>query len=169
MWHYSHLMAGSTLGEGCIIGQNVFIGAEVVLGTGCKVQNNVSLYTGVVCEDDVFLGPSCVFTNVLNPRAFVERKTEFHPTLIRRGATIGANATILCGHTIGQYALVGAGAVVTTDVPPYALFTGCPARQAGWVSRRGCPLQFDETGTARCPESGEEYSLQEGSVSVKNT
>lgn len=166
IWHYSHLMTESHIGRNCTIGQNVFIGSGVVLGNGCKVQNNVSLYTGVACEDDVFLGPSCVFTNITNPRAFIERKTEFRQTLIKRGATIGANATILCGHTIGEYALIGAGAVLTTDVPAYSLYLGCPARHSGWVSRRGCILQFDSQGLARCPENGEEYILEKGKVSL---
>lgn len=166
VWHYSHLMTGSRIGTNCTIGQNVFIGSGVVIGRGCKIQNNVSLYSGVVCEEEVFLGPSCVFTNVINPRAFIERKTEFQKTFVKRGATVGANATILCGHTIGEYALIGAGAVITTDVLPFSLYTGCPGRHSGWVSRRGCMLQFDPLGTAHCPESGEKYQLKNGKISL---
>ncbi len=164
VWHYSHLMPGSRLGENCIIGQNVFIAGGVILGNGCKVQNNVSLYTGITCEEGVFLGPSCVFTNVTNPRAFIERKTKFRPTLVKKGASIGANATILCGNTIGEYALIGAGAVVTTDAKAFGLYTGCPARHSGWVSRRGCILHFNEEGIAHCPENGEKYILKEDTV-----
>ena len=164
IWHYSHLMPGSRLGENCIIGQNVFIAGGVTLGNGCKVQNNVSLYTGITCEDGVFLGPSCVFTNVINPRAFIERKTEFRPTLVKRGASIGANATLLCGNIVGEYALIGAGAVVTTNAKAFGLYTGCPARRTGWVSRRGCILHFDKEGIAHCPENGEKYILTEDTV-----
>ncbi len=164
VWHFSHLMSDCIVGRNCTIGQNVFIGSKVRLGDGCKVQNNVSLYTGICCEEDVFLGPSCVFTNVVNPRAFIERKTEFRQTLVKKGASIGANATILCGHTIGEFALVGAGAIVTTDIPPYSLFTGCPARQSGWVSRSGCILEFDSEGIGYCPESGEKYRLEKEGV-----
>ncbi|MFN5236859.1 MAG: acyltransferase [Bacteroidota bacterium] len=158
IWHFCHVSPGAVIGENCVLGQNVFVANGVTLGRGVKVQNNVSLYTGVVCEDDVFLGPSMVFTNVINPRSFVERKSEFRQTLVKRGASIGANATIVCGTTLGAYCLVGAGAVVTKDVPDYALVTGIPARQAGWVSRLGHRLSFED-GKAICPESGEGYIL----------
>lgn len=164
IWHFSHIMPDCVIGERCNIGQNVVISPGVVLGNNVKIQNNVSVYTGVVCEDDVFLGPSCVFTNVLNPRSAIPRKDQYRKTLVRRGATIGANATIVCGHTIGDYALIGAGAVVTKDVPPYALVVGNPSRQIGWVSEYGHRLRFDEKGEARCPESGERYLLKEGGV-----
>lgn len=164
IWHFSHIMPDCVIGERCNIGQNVVISSGVVLGNNVKIQNNVSVYTGVVCEDDVFLGPSCVFTNVLNPRSAIPRKDQYRKTLVRRGATIGANATIVCGHTIGEYALIGAGAVVTKDVPPYALVVGNPSRQIGWVSEYGHRLRFDEKGEARCPESGERYLLKEGRV-----
>ena len=164
IWHFSHIMPDCVIGERCNIGQNVVISPGVVLGNNVKIQNNVSVYTGVVCEDDVFLGPSCVFTNVLNPRSAIPRKDQYRKTLVRRGATIGANATIVCGHTIGEYALIGAGAVVTKDVPPYALVVGNPSRQIGWVSEYGHRLRFDEKGEARCPESGAKYLLKEGEV-----
>ena len=164
IWHFSHIMPDCVIGERCNIGQNVVISPGVVLGNNVKIQNNVSVYTGVVCEDDVFLGPSCVFTNVLNPRSAIPRKNQYRKTLVRRGATIGANATIVCGHTIGEYALIGAGAVVTKDVPPYALVVGNPSTQIGWVSEYGHRLRFDEKGEARCPESGERYLLKEGGV-----
>lgn len=159
IWHFTHLMPKAVVGEKCILGQNVMIANNATLGNNVKVQNNVSVYEGVTCEDEVFLGPSVVFTNVINPRAFIERKQEFLPTRVRRGASIGANATILCGHTIGRYALVGAGAVVTHDVPDYAVVTGNPAKQTGWVSEYGQPLRFDETNTAFCTESGQKYKL----------
>ena len=165
IWHFSHVMSGAIIGENCVIGQNVMIANRVTLGNNVKVQNNVSVYEGVICEDDVFLGPSMVFTNVINPRAFIERKNEFRTTLVKRGATIGANATIVCGHTIGSYAMVGAGAVVTHDVPDYALMAGTPARQIGWVSEYGCRLEFDDTGFAICPESGQKYQLLDQQVS----
>ncbi len=158
IWHYCHVFAGARLGARCILGQNVMIGPRVVVGSGCKIQNNVSLYDGVTLEDDVFCGPSCVFTNVTTPRAFVERKNEFRPTLVRRGATIGANATILCGVTIGRYALVAAAAVVTRDVPDHGLMTGNPARRSGWVSRTGDLLGADLV----CPRTGEAYREFEG-------
>lgn len=164
IWHFSHIMTGCTIGEGCNIGQNVVISPEVVLGDNVKVQNNVSVYTGVTCEDDVFLGPSCVFTNVTNPRSAVSRKNKYTKTHVGKGATIGANATIVCGHNIGAYALIGAGAVVTKEVPPFALVVGNPSRQIGWVSEYGHRLEFDETGFAICPESGEGYQLRESKV-----
>lgn len=164
IWHFSHIMTGCRIGKGCNIGQNVVISPDVVLGDGVKVQNNVSLYTGVVCEDDVFLGPSCVFTNVVNPRSAISRKHAYQTTLVEKGATIGANATIVCGHTIGRYALIGAGAVVTKDVPPYALVVGNPSHQIGWVSEYGHRLTFDASGRAVCPESGVGYELKEGKV-----
>lgn len=162
IWHFCHLMTGSRTGARCVLGQNVMVAPGVVLGDGVKVQNNVSLYTGVTCEDDVFIGPSAVFTNVINPRSFVERKAEFRPTLLRRGASVGANATVLCGTVIGQYALIGAGAVVLRDVPDFGLVVGNPARQTGWVSRLGHRLHFDAAGVAHCPESGEAYRLEGG-------
>lgn len=158
IWHFCHVSPGAVIGDNCVLGQNVFVANGVTLGRGVKVQNNVSLYTGVICEDDVFLGPSMVFTNVINPRSFVERKSEFRQTLVKRGASIGANATVVCGTTLGVYCLVGAGAVVTKDVPDYALVTGVPARQSGWVSRLGHRLSFED-GKALCPESGEGYIL----------
>lgn len=137
IWHFSHIMSGAVIGENCVIGQNVFVASQTVLGNNVKVQNNVSVYAGVVCEDDVFLGPSCVFTNVMNPRSFISRKEEFRPTLVKKGATVGANATIICGVTIGEYALIGAGAVITKDVPDYALIVGNPGKQIGWVDKEG--------------------------------
>lgn len=164
IWHFTHVSAQSIIGERCVLGQNVFVANGVTLGNGVKVQNNVSIYTGVVCEDDVFLGPSMVFTNVINPRSFVERKHEFRDTLVKKGASVGANATIICGITLGAFCLIGAGAVVTKDVPDYALVTGIPARQTGWVSRLGHRLSFDAAGKATCPESGEQYSLETGIV-----
>ncbi|WP_211277198.1 acyltransferase [Thermoflavifilum aggregans] len=164
IWHFSHLMAGAHIGSSCHIGQNVFIASGVIVGNGVKIQNNVSLYTGVIIEDDVFLGPSCVFTNVRNPRSEISRKDQYQTTIVRKGATIGANATIICGLEIGSYAFIGAGAVVTHNVPAYALMVGCPARQAGWVSSYGHRLQFDAKGWAVCPESGIRYRLQEGRV-----
>ena len=164
VWHFSHLMAGSIIGQNCVIGQNVFIATGVELGQNVHVQNNVSLYEGVRCEDDVFLGPSMVFTNIKNPRSAVSRKGQYQQTIIRKGATIGANATIICGIEIGSYALIGAGSVVTRSVPPHALVTGNPARQAGWVSRYGHKLHFTEEGRASCPETGEAYQLQFNTV-----
>lgn len=158
IWHFCHILTGVTVGERCVLGQNVMIGPDVRVGNNCKIQNNVALYKGVTLEDDVFCGPSCVFTNVLTPRAFVERKAEFAPTLIKRGATIGANATIVCGHTVGAYAMIGAGAVVTRDVPDYALVVGNPARRIGWVSRSGDRLGKD----LRCPRTGEQYAERDG-------
>jgi UDP-2-acetamido-3-amino-2,3-dideoxy-glucuronate N-acetyltransferase len=164
IWHFSHVMTGCRIGKDCTLGQNVAVSPGVVLGDRVKVQNNVSVYTGVTCGDEVFLGPGCVFTNVINPRSAVPRKHEYRPTFVERGATIGANATILCGLRIGAYAMIGAGAVVTKEVPPHALVTGNPARHAGWVSEYGHRLTFDENGIAVCPESGEHYRLQNGSV-----
>ena len=165
IWHFSHIMSGCTIGRDCNIGQNVVVSPQVVLGNNVKVQNNVSVYTGVTCEDNVFLGPSAVFTNVINPRSAIARKDQYRPTVVKRGASIGANATIVCGHTIGQYALIGAGAVVTKDVKPYALVVGNPARQTGWVSEYGHKLKFDSNNIAVCPESGKRYKLTDGEVS----
>lgn len=159
IWHFSHIMPQVKIGENCILGQNVFVANGVTIGNQVKIQNNVSLYTGVVCEDGVFLGPSMVFTNVINPRSFIERKDEYRQTLVKRGATIGANATIVCGNKIGEYALIGAGSVVTREVKPFAVVVGNPARQIGWVSERGIRLHFDGNGQATCGESGEVYEL----------
>jgi len=163
IWHFCHVSAGSRIGEGSSLGQNVFIASNVVLGKNVKVQNNVSIYEGVLCEDDVFLGPSMVFTNVINPRSAVSRKHEYKQTIVRKGATIGANATIVCGNEIGRFAFIGAGAVVTKPVPAYALVVGNPGRQIGWMSERGQRLHFNE-GEAICPESGEIYILKHQSV-----
>lgn len=158
IWHFTHVLKGSRIGRRCVVGQNVMIGPDVQVGDGCKVQNNVSLYKGVTLEDDVFCGPSCVFTNVITPRAFVERKSEFMPTLVKKGATIGANATILCGATIGRYAMVGAGAVVTSDVADYAIVAGVPARAIGWACRCGVALKkWDKKQQAACPRCGSTY------------
>ena len=165
IWHFSHIMSGSEIGENCNIGQNVVISPGVKLGKNVKVQNNVSIYTGVICEDDVFLGPSMVFTNIVNPRSAVIRKDSYVSTVVEKGASVGANSTIVCGHTIGRYAFIGAGAVVTRDVKPYALVVGNPARQTGWMSEYGHKLKFDETGSATCPESGEKYRIVDGNVS----
>ena len=165
IWHFCHVMSPSEMGKACILGQNVFMANNVTLGNGVKVQNNVSIYTGVVCEDHVFLGPSMVFTNVLNPRSNVERKEEFKQTLVKEGASIGANSTIICGNTIGKYSLIGAGAVVTKDVPDFALVLGMPAKIAGWVSKRGMRLEFDDGGMATCPEDGSKYQLDNDKVS----
>lgn len=164
IWCFSHLMSGYVIGEGCNLGQNVFVETGVVLGKNVRVQNNVSIYTGVICEDDVFLGPSVVFTNVFNPRSAVSRKDEFRQTIVRRGATIGANATIVCGNEIGACAFIGAGAVVTKPVPAYALITGNPARQTGWMSELGYRLHFDGSGQASCSGSGAKYVLENGGV-----
>lgn len=164
IWHFSHIMPNCQLGEKCNVGQNVVVSPEVVLGNNVKVQNNVSIYTGVVCEDDVFLGPSMVFTNILNPRSAIIRRDQYVKTLVKKGASIGANATIVCGNEIGEYALIGAGSVVTKTVKPYALVIGNPARQTGWVSEYGHKLKFDENGRATCPESGQQYQLQGNSV-----
>ena len=164
IWHFSHILPNTEIGENCIIGQNCMIGPDVKIGNRCKIQNNVSVYKGVVLEDDVFCGPSCVFTNVLTPRAFIERKAEFLPTLVKKGATIGANATVVCGHTIGRYALVGAGAVVTSDVPDYALYLGVPAKHSGWVCKCGMVLtRIVESNTKlelSCPYCGSKYILE---------
>jgi UDP-2-acetamido-3-amino-2,3-dideoxy-glucuronate N-acetyltransferase len=157
IWHFSHIMPNCIIGEKCNIGQNVVISPDVVLGKNVKIQNNVSIYTGVVCEDDVFLGPSMVFTNVINPRSAVNRKNEYAKTIVKKGASIGANATIVCGHDIGEFAFIGAGAVVTKNVRDYALLVGNPAKQIGWVSEYGHRLNFDENGFAVCPETGQEY------------
>jgi UDP-2-acetamido-3-amino-2,3-dideoxy-glucuronate N-acetyltransferase len=164
IWHFCHVMPKARIGRGCSLGQNVFIADEVTLGDNVKVQNNVSIYQGVICEDDVFLGPSMVFTNVINPRSAVNRRGEYLSTHVERGATIGANATIVCGIRIGAFAFIGAGAVVVKDVPAYALLVGNPARQIGWMSEHGERLRFDDAGMARCPGSGETYALSEGRV-----
>ena len=164
IWHFSHIMSNCEIGEHCNIGQNVVISPEVVLGKNVKVQNNVSIYTGVVCEDDVFLGPSMVFTNVINPRSAINRKNQYAKTLVKKGATIGANATIVCGHDIGKFAFIGAGAVVTKGVADYALVMGNPARQTGWISEYGHKLIFNDKGVAACIESGEQYKLENGKV-----
>jgi len=167
IWHFSHLMTGCKLGERCNLGQNVVVSPQVILGNNVKVQNNVSIYTGVICEEDVFLGPSMVFTNVINPRSAVVRKSEYQPTLVRKGASIGANATIVCGNEIGAYSMIGAGAVVTKPVLDYALVVGNPSRQIGWVSEYGHRLYFDESGLAVCPETKQVYELIEDKVRVK--
>ncbi|WP_020568348.1 acyltransferase [Neolewinella persica] len=164
IWHFSHLMSGCELGGSCNVGQNVVVSPGVKLGKNVKVQNNVSIYTGVICADDVFLGPSCVFTNVINPRSAINRQGEYQQTLVGQGASIGANATIICGNAIGAYAMIGAGAVVTKTVPPYALLVGNPARQIGWVGEYGHRIKFDEKGWATCPESGQKYQLEENKV-----
>jgi UDP-2-acetamido-3-amino-2,3-dideoxy-glucuronate N-acetyltransferase len=164
IWHFSHIMTGSEIGEKCNIGQNVVISPGVKLGRNVKVQNNVSIYTGVICEDDVFLGPSMVFTNIINPRSAVIRKESYVKTIVEKGASIGANSTIVCGNRIGTFSFIGAGAVVTKDVKPYALVVGNPARQTGWMSEYGHKLNFDREGFAVCPESGEKYRIQDGNV-----
>jgi UDP-2-acetamido-3-amino-2,3-dideoxy-glucuronate N-acetyltransferase len=164
IWHFSHIMPNCTIGEDCNLGQNVVVSPQVTLGRNVKVQNNVSIYTGVICEDDVFLGPSMVFTNVINPRSAVNRKNEYKETIVEKGASIGANATIVCGNKIGKFALIGAGAVVVKEVKPYALVVGNPSKQIGWVSEYGHRLHFDNQGLATCPESGEQYFLNENQV-----
>lgn len=164
IWHFCHIMPGAVIGNDCILGQNVMLAPNVVLGNNVKVQNNVSIYEGVTCEDEVFLGPSVVLTNVINPRSAVSRKNEFKPTLIKKGASIGANATIVCGNTIGEYAFIGAGAVVTKDIPAYALIVGNPGKQTGWMSESGHKLVFDKSNKAVCLESGEEYVLENNRV-----
>ena len=166
IWHFSHIMANCNIGKGCNIGQNVVISPDVVLGDNVKVQNNVSIYSGVICEDDVFLGPSMVFTNVINPRSHVVRRGQYSKTIVRKGASIGANATIVCGHEIGEYAFIGAGAVVTKEVLPYALVIGNPARQVGWMSKFGHKLVFNTEGMASCPESDEHYQLNENNLII---
>ena len=165
IWHFSHIMTGAEVGENCNIGQNVVVSPGVKLGKNVKVQNNVSIYTGVICEDDVFLGPSMVFTNIINPRSAVIRKDQYVKTLVEKGASIGANSTIICGNKIGKYSFIGAGAVVTKEVKSYALVIGNPARQTGWMSEFGHKLIFDTSGIAICPESGERYRLESGNVS----
>lgn len=164
IWHFSHIMSNCVIGEQCNLGQNVVVSPDVVLGKNVKVQNNVSIYTGVICEDDVFLGPSMVFTNVINPRSAVNRRGEYLKTVVKKGASIGANATIVCGNNIGEYAFIGAGAVVTKEVPAYALVVGNPSKQIGWVSEYGHRLTFDENGFATCKESGERYKLKNDKV-----
>ena len=164
IWHFSHIMSNCVIGDNCNLGQNVVISPEVILGNNVKVQNNVSIYTGVVCEDDVFLGPSMVFTNIINPRSAIKRKNQYAKTLVKRGASIGANATIVCGNTIGEFAFIGAGAVVLKDIPPYALVVGNPSRQIGWISEYGHSLNFNEQGYAICSESKEAYQLKANSV-----
>jgi len=164
IWHFSHIMTGCVIGENCNLGQNVVVASDVVLGKNVKVQNNVSIYTGVICEDDVFLGPSMVFTNVVNPRSAIIRKNEYMKTIVGRGATIGANATLVCGNDIGKFSFIGAGAVVTREVKPYALVVGNPSRQVGWMSVYGHRLQFNKEGLATCPESNERYRLENEQV-----
>jgi UDP-2-acetamido-3-amino-2,3-dideoxy-glucuronate N-acetyltransferase len=164
IWHFSHIMPKAVIGKDCNLGQNVFVADNVIIGDNVKIQNNVSLYTGVICEDDVFLGPSMVFTNVINPRSGVNRRGQYEKTTIKKGASIGANSTIVCGNDIGEYAFIGAGAVVTKYVPAYALVVGTPAKQIGWMSEYGHRLTFNEEGIAVCPESGEKYELKDGKV-----
>ncbi len=164
IWHFSHIMPNCKIGKKCNIGQNVVVSPDVTLGQNVKVQNNVSIYTGVICEDDVFLGPSMVFTNVINPRSAVNRRSEYMKTVVKKGASIGANATIVCGNDIGKFAFIGAGAVVTKEIPDYALVVGNPSRQIGWVSEYGHRLEFDEKGFATCKESGQEYQLENNKV-----
>lgn len=167
IWHFSHIMSNCEIGENCSLGQNVVVSADVILGKNVKVQNNVSIYTGVICEDNVFLGPSMVFTNVINPRSAVVRKDQYLKTLVKEGASIGANATIICGVTIGQFAFVGAGALVHKSIKPYSLVVGNPGRHVGWMSEYGHRLHFNEEGTAVCPESGETYLLKDKNVIKK--
>lgn len=169
IWHFTHIMNNCRIGEHCNIGQNVVVSPGVVLGNNVKVQNNVSIYTGVICEDDVFLGPSMVFTNVINPRSHILRRDQYQQTMVRRGASIGANATIVCGNEIGEFAFIGAGAVITRDVPAYALVVGNPGRQVGWMSEYGHRLHFNEEGVAICPESNEKYRLISGNTVKKET
>ena len=166
IWHFSHIMPGCKIGKNCNIGQNVVVSPDVVLGDNVKVQNNVSIYTGVICEDDVFLGPSMVFTNVINPRSAINRRGQYSKTMVKKGASIGANATIVCGHDIGKYAFIGAGSVVTKEVPDYALVVGNPARLTGWMSEYGHKLDFSDDGFAKCSESGQLYKLENGKVSL---
>lgn len=164
IWHFSHIMKNSKIGDGCNIGQNVVISSDVILGKNCKIQNNVSIYTGVICENDVFLGPSMVFTNVINPRSAVNRKSEYAKTLVGKGASIGANATIVCGNNIGKYAFIGAGSVVTKEIKDYALVVGNPSHQIGWMSEHGHRLEFNGEGIAICQQSGDEYRLDDNRV-----
>lgn len=166
VWHFCHIMPGAVIGKNCSLGQNVFVANNVVIGDNAKIQNNVSLYEGVVCEDDVFLGPSMVFTNVINPRSGIERKSEYRKTLLKKGVSVGANATIVCGVTLGEYCFIGAGAVITRDVAPFALMTGVPAKQTGWMSRQGIKLNFNKLNEATCPLSGEKYILQNGMLQL---
>lgn len=169
IWHFSHILSNTIIGENCSFGQNCVVGPNVSIGDGVKVQNNISIYEGVDIEDDVFLGPSMVFTNVINPRSFIVRKEEFKKTLIKKGASIGANATIVCGNTVGAYAFIGAGAVVIKDVPDYALIVGNPSRQIGWVSKAGFKLKFDKTGEAICKESNKKYFLENGKIACRKS
>ena len=169
IWHFSHVMSNCVIGKNCNLGQNVVVSPEVVLGDNVKVQNNVSIYTGVICQDDVFLGPSMVFTNVINPRSAIKRRDEFKRTLVKKGASIGANATIVCGNDIGEYAFIGAGAVVVKEVLPYSLVVGNPSKQIGWISEYGHRLDFDEKGQATCPESKDRYQLKDNKVSKTNS
>lgn len=166
IWHFTHIMSNCVIGERCNIGQNVVVSPDVILGNNVKVQNNVSIYTGVICEDDVFLGPSMVFTNIINPRSAIVRKDEYLKTIVKKGASIGANATIVCGNNIGEYAFIGAGAVVTKEIPAYSLWVGNPAKQIGWVSEYGHKLNFDSLGKAICPESKQEYKIENNTVSL---
>jgi UDP-2-acetamido-3-amino-2,3-dideoxy-glucuronate N-acetyltransferase len=168
IWHFSHIMQGATIGENCSIGQNVVISTGVIIGNNVRIQNNVSVYEGVICEDDVFLGPSMVFTNVINPRSAISRKHEYMQTIVKKGASIGANATIVCGNTLGEYCFIGAGSVVTKDVPAYALIIGNPGRQKGWMSEFGIKLEFDDQGMATCTESGEQYVFEQNTVKKIN-
>ncbi len=168
IWHFSHVMPHCEIGSNCNLGQNVVISPNVILGNNVKVQNNVSIYTGVICEDDVFLGPSMVFTNVTNPRSAVNRRDQYQKTIVKKGATIGANATVVCGHDIGEFAFIGAGAVVTKNIPPYALVVGNPSQQIGWMSEFGHRLHFNEEGIATCPESGDKYQLNNNTVNKIN-
>jgi len=164
IWHFSHVMSNCSMGKGCNLGQNVVISPDVVLGNNVKIQNNVSIYTGVICEDDVFLGPSMVFTNVINPRSAINRRNQYAKTTVKKGASIGANATIVCGNDIGEYAFIGAGAVVTKDIPNFALVVGNPSKQIGWVGEYGHRLNFNENGIAICPESKQEYKVENNKV-----
>lgn len=164
VWHFSHVMSGAKIGDNCVLGQNVFVANDVIIGNQVKIQNNVSVYKGVVCEDDVFLGPSMVFTNVINPRSAVNRKTEYKKTLVKKGVTIGANATIICGITLGKYSFIGAGAVVTKNVPNHALCIGNPAKISGWISEFGSKLDFSSDGFAICPDSNQKYKLENNTV-----
>lgn len=164
IWHFSHIMPNATIGDNCNIGQNVFIASDVLIGNNVKIQNNVSVYKGVICEDDVFLGPSMVFTNIINPRSAVVRKDKYMKTIVKKGASIGANATIVCGNEIGEYAMIGAGSVITKPVLPYALMVGNPAKQIGWVSKNGLRLHFNQTDEAICPETGEKYKIKNGKL-----